>query len=66
MNVVLNGEPYRLPGPGRLADLLRRIKAPRGRVAVMVNGEVVDSRRIPSVRLREGDRIEVLTFAGGG
>jgi len=37
-----------------------------GQVAVMVNEDIVGRRKYSSAKIRAGDRIEILTFAGGG
>jgi len=66
MDLVLNGEAYRLDGPATLAGLLRECQAEAGRTAVMVNGEVVRSSQYASVRLSEGDQVELIMIAAGG
>jgi thiamine biosynthesis protein ThiS len=66
MNLTVNGEAYVHQGAGSLADLLRELAAPPTRTAVMLNGEVTPRASWDAMRLAEGDRLEILTFAGGG
>jgi sulfur carrier protein len=66
MQLTVNGEEHEHRGDGTVSSLLEELGADRGRVALMVNAEVVARERRDGLLLREGDRIEVLTFAGGG
>lgn len=66
MRVEVNGEPHEFdPGTTIEALLLKlAVKAPR--VAVEVNAEVVRQARHALVTLHENDRVEIVTFVGGG
>jgi thiazole synthase len=63
----LNGEPRALPADqATVARLLETLAVAGRRVAVEVNGRVVARAEHAAFRLREGDRVEVVTFVGGG
>lgn len=66
MKLILNGEPFDYHGSGLLTDLLRKLKIQAGRISVLVNDEVIPVRRHDAFKLRENDRVELLTFAAGG
>jgi thiamine biosynthesis protein ThiS len=66
IQVSVNGEAVRLPSGSTLADLLRRLDLDRGRVAVEHNLRVVPRAEHPTLRLNHGDRLEIVTFVGGG
>jgi thiamine biosynthesis protein ThiS len=66
MNLTVNGEAYRHDGQGTLAELFRELRAEPGRTAVMVNGEVVRKSRFDSVRLSDGDQVELIMITAGG
>ena len=66
MQLTLNGKPYEHEGDASMQSLLDEIGTDGGRVAVMINGRVISRSDRDSVRLREADTVEVLTFAGGG
>lgn len=66
MNVMVNGVAKELPAEATVADLLRVLNADKARVAVLVNDAVVPAECRPTHVLHENDRVEVLTFAGGG
>ena len=62
----LNGESHEAERELTVRALLERFVPDRQRVAVAVNSEVVPRPRFDEVRVREGDRVEVIQAAGGG
>ena len=66
MNLTVNGEEHSHEGDGSLESLLGEMQAVRGRVAVMINGNVVKRKDMPTTSLADGDNVEVMIFAGGG
>ena len=66
MNVFLNGEPASAPDAVTVAAFLESLGMPRKGVAVERNREIVPKSMYASVRLAEGDRIEIVQFVGGG
>ena len=66
VTIQLNGEPYNLDGGSRLINLLDALALKPSRVAVEINREVVPKANYTKVVLRAGDRVEVITFVGGG
>jgi sulfur carrier protein len=66
MRLVLNGEMIERPEACSLETLLRELTLKAEHAATVVNDDVVPSNLRAARRLQEGDRIEILTFAGGG
>jgi thiamine biosynthesis protein ThiS len=66
MTIIFNGEPQELAAPTSVAELLRQLNVAPTRVAVEVNLELVPRAKLEEYTLREGDRLEVVTLAGGG
>jgi sulfur carrier protein len=66
MKLVVNGESVAKPDGLTVLGLLRDLGAIQTRVAVVVNDQVVPSERREACVLKDGDRVEILTFAGGG
>ena len=66
MRVIINGNEETIEAGMTLVELLRRRKAEPKRVAVEVNRELVVRGEHDRTPLREGDRIEIVTFVGGG
>ena len=66
IEIRLNGEAQKLPASLTVLQLLEHFGLPQERVAVERNEEVVPRREWPECRLSDGDRIEIVTFVGGG
>lgn len=66
MKLVINGESTEYAGPPVLEDLLAWMKVAPERVAVVVNDVIIRKTGRKTCALSEGDRIEILVFAGGG
>jgi thiamine biosynthesis protein ThiS len=66
IDVSVNGRPLRVPSGSTLAQLLEGLGLDRGRVAVELNLRVVPRAEHESLRLNHGDKLEVVTFVGGG
>ncbi len=66
MRIVLNGESRDVPEACSVASLLAELQIRGDRVAVEVNLKIVDRRIFEGTALRDGDRVEVIGFIGGG
>lgn len=64
--VVVNGERREIPSGLTLAQALPLLAAPREGFAVERNGAVVPRSAHGATPLADGDRLEVVTFVGGG
>ncbi len=66
MQILVNGELRDATLGTTVDDLLRELEIRSDRVAVEVNLEVLDRQEFARRGLREGDRIEIISFIGGG
>jgi len=66
MKLIINGKATVLKGEITVAHLIKEINPDGGRVAILVNDNVVRTTDHKRHLLNDGDRIEILTFAGGG
>lgn len=66
IQIQVNGEPRSWRAGGTVADLLLDLDIRTERVAVELNLEVLDRATFADRSLRDGDRIEILSFIGGG
>lgn len=62
----MNGEVRELPDDTTVAQLLEALQVAARGTAVEVNLELVPRSLHAQHRLREGDRLEVVTLVGGG
>ena len=66
MKVFLNGDERDLSGATSLAELITLLELPAARIAIELNREVVRRNEWGSTMLKDGDRIEIVHFVGGG
>jgi thiamine biosynthesis protein ThiS len=66
ISIYVNGEARQVPEDLTLASLMDRLQLPADRVAVELNLEIVPRNRWSETTIREGDRLEVVHFVGGG
>jgi sulfur carrier protein len=66
MHVSINGIHEAVADGLTLADLLQQRGTDPRRVAIEVNKELVVRAEYGTTRINEGDRIEIVTFVGGG
>ena len=66
LDIVLNGEPRRVPGPATLADLLRHLGLDPRMVVVELNHQIVRRPQLVGTPLAPGDTVELGHFVGGG
>ena len=66
IHVTVNGEPRELPAGATVADLVAALGLKPTQVAVERNKELVRRAEHAGTGLQDGDRLEVVTFFGGG
>jgi len=64
--IQLNGDPYEISDGTNLNELLNKLKIQKNKVAIEVNGEIVEKNKYPNLILNKGDKVEVVKFIGGG
>ena len=66
MKITLNGEPKELQDGHTVTALLEELGIQKDRVAVELNLDIVPKGSFADVVLKDGDRIEIVSFVGGG
>ena len=64
--IQLNGDPYEINDGTNLNKLLNKLKIQKNKVAIEVNGEIVEKNKYPNLILNKGDKVEIVHFIGGG
>ena len=64
--IQLNGSPYEINIETNLNQLLNKLKIQKTKVAIEVNGTIVEKNKYPKVILNKGDKVEIVHFIGGG
>ncbi len=66
MSIILNGEEKEVSGGSTVASLLDELGIQKERVAVELNLDIVPKSRFAETLLKDGDRVEIVSFVGGG
>ena len=64
--IQLNGNPYEINTETSLNQLLNKLKIQKTKVAIEVNGVIVEKKQYPKVILNKDDQVEIVHFIGGG
>ena len=66
MTIILNGEKKDIPDGLTVEGLLGHLAIKPERVAVEINEEIVRKATYGGFPVKDGDRVEVVQFMGGG
>ena len=64
--IQLNGDLYEINIGTNLNELLNKLKIQKNKVAIEVNGEIVEKDKYPNLILNKNDKVEIVHFIGGG
>jgi sulfur carrier protein len=66
VTISVNSKDQSLEPDSTVAALLQKLGYAEKRVAVEVNQELVTKSQWAQVQLKDGDKVEIVTFVGGG
>ena len=66
IKIKLNGKLKAVNNNSTLFNIVQKNKIPLAKVAIELNQEIVDKKKIRSIKLRNNDKIEIVHFIGGG
>ena len=64
--IQLNGSKLELKNKYSIATLLKKYKIDSKKVAVELNGEIINRNKYKLINIKNKDKIEVVHFIGGG
>ena len=64
--IQLNGDPYEVINGTNLNELLNKLKLQKNKIAIEVNGEIIEKNKYPNLILNKEDKVEIVHFIGGG
>ena len=64
--IQLNGDPYEISNGTNLNELLNKLKIQKKKVAIEVNGEIIEKNKYSKLILNKDDKVEIVHFIGGG
>ena len=66
IKISLNGKVKLINEKTSLLKLIKNLKIPIKKVAIELNQEIVDKRKLSRKIIKKSDRIEIVHFIGGG
>ena len=64
--IQLNGNPYEISNGINLNELLNKLKIQKNKVAIEVNGEIIEKNKYTKLILNKDNKVEIVQFIGGG
>ena len=64
--IQLNGNSYEINNGTNLNELLNKLKIQKNKVAIEVNGEIIEKNKYMHLILNKNDKVEIVHFIGGG
>ena len=64
--IQLNGNSYEINNGTNLIELLNKLKIQKNKVAIEVNGKIVEKNKYSNLILNKDDKVEIVHFIGGG
>ena len=65
IKITVNGKQMSVNINYSLKNLIDKLKLPIKKVAIELNREIVDKKRISKITLKSKDKVEIVNFIGG-
>ena len=66
IKIKVNGKFKSISDNYNISDLVKDLKIPLKKVAIELNQEIIDKKKISKIILKKNDKIEIVHFIGGG
>ena len=66
IKIKLNGKVKQIPKDFKIDKLISDLKIPNKKVAIELNQEILDKKKLNKIKLKKDDKIEIVHFIGGG
>ena len=66
IKIKINGKIKSINQDSVISEVLKNLKIPLNKVAIELNEEIIDKKRINKIKLNKNDKIEIVHFIGGG
>ena len=66
IEIKINGKVNKIDSKINLFELIKKYKVPLNKVAIELNKEIVDKKKLKNISLKKNDKIEIVHFIGGG
>ncbi len=66
IKITVNGKQMQIIPKFSLKSLIKKLKMPLNKIAIELNKKIIDKKKISKIKLKKGDKIEIVHFIGGG
>ena len=66
IKIKLNGKEKQIPKDFKINKLINDLKIPIKKVAIELNQEILDKKKLNKIKLKTNDKVEIVHFIGGG
>ena len=66
IKIKINGKIKSINQDSNLSVVLKNLKIQLNKVAIELNEEIIDKKKIDKIKLNKNDKIEIVHFIGGG
>ena len=66
IEIKVNGKLKSIPQNYKISNLVKDLKIPLKKVAIELNQEIMEKKKISKITLKKDDKIEIVHFIGGG
>ena len=66
IKIRLNGKEKQIAENSKISKLIIDFKIPIKKVAIELNQEILDKKKLHKIKLKKNDRVEIVHFIGGG
>ena len=66
IKIKINGIIKNVDKNSKLSNIIKNLKIPLKKVAIELNEEIVDKKKLNKISLKTNDKIEIVHFIGGG
>ena len=66
IKIRVNGKVKYISKDYKMSDLVKNLKIPIKKVAIELNQEIIDKKKINKIYVKNNDKIEIVHFIGGG
>jgi len=66
IKIKINGKVRTFPCKINLFKIVKNLKIPLNKVAIELNQEIIDKKKLNKIFLKNNDKVEIVHFIGGG
>ena len=66
IKITVNGKQMQIIPKFSLKSLIAKLNMPLNKIAIELNKKIIDKKKISKIKLKKGDKIEIVHFIGGG